>query len=170
MKVEYWHSYLQPVEFVIKTDQPSSAYIDDQWTATPWQQKDITNLMDLQFRILYGQAILSWLIQLTQGYGQDPSTRKLLGCLTTGGKVEYYTLTQGVIRYKGRIWLCTNKNMQQSVISVLHDNTSGGRSGFPVTYRCMKTLYTWPMFGVRSSTVSAESSEDALSALLLSPL
>lgn len=70
LAVEYWHSYLQPVEFVIKTDQPSSAYIDDQWTATPWQQKDITNLMDLQFRILYGQAILSWLIQLTQGYGQ----------------------------------------------------------------------------------------------------
>src|SRR5699024_3447412 len=74
---------------------------------------DCYSLATERYHQSYGSAI-SYSLRtsdpvLVDPYGQDPSTRKLLGCLTTGGKVEYYTLTQGVIRYKGHIWLGTNK-------------------------------------------------------------
>jgi hypothetical protein len=55
--VEQWHPYLQQGEFVIKTDQQSLTYLDDQRITTPWQQKALTKLMGLQFRIMYKQGI-----------------------------------------------------------------------------------------------------------------
>jgi hypothetical protein len=50
-----------------------------------------------------------------------------------------YILTQGVIRFKGQIWLGNNQALQQHVISALHDSAVGGHSGFPVTYIRHKT-------------------------------
>jgi len=38
-----------------------------------------------------------------------------------------FTLQQGIIRYKGRIWLGTNISLQQQVIAALHDSVVGGQ-------------------------------------------
>ena len=61
-----------------------------------------------------------------------------------GEKQEHYTLTNGVIRYKGRIWLGNNQVVQQMVMTALHDSAVGGHSGFPVTYRRVKANFAWP--------------------------
>jgi hypothetical protein len=75
---------------------------------------------------------------------QDSTAQKLIESLTTGAKREHYTLTQGVIRFKGRIWLGANKELHQMVMSALHDSAVGGHSGFPVTYRRIKSSFAWP--------------------------
>jgi hypothetical protein len=85
-----------------------------------------------------------WLSQVTQGYESDENTKKLFNHLATGGSKEHYTLSQGIIRFKGRIWLGTNKEMQLKVTSALHDSAAGGHSGFPVTYRRIKASFAWP--------------------------
>jgi transposase InsO family protein len=54
-----------------------------------------------------------------------------------------FTLKDGVIRYKGRIWLGTNVQLQNKVISALHDSALGGHSGAPVSYRRIKQLFYW---------------------------
>jgi hypothetical protein len=51
--VDHWRPYLQHGEFLIKTDQQSLTHLDDQRVSTPLQQKALTKLMGLQFRILY---------------------------------------------------------------------------------------------------------------------
>ncbi|CAN6301690.1 unnamed protein product, partial [Urochloa humidicola] len=53
MAVDHWRAYLQPAEFIIQTDQKSLIHLDDQRLNTYWQQKALTKLMGLQFKICY---------------------------------------------------------------------------------------------------------------------
>lgn len=53
MAVDQWHSYLQTREFIIRTDQRSLVHLDDQRLLTPWQQKEVTKLLGLQYKICY---------------------------------------------------------------------------------------------------------------------
>ena len=56
-----------------------------------------------------------------------------------------FTLRDGVIRKKGRIWLGFNPSMQTKVTEAMHASATGGHSGFPVTYRRTKSLFAWPL-------------------------
>jgi hypothetical protein len=80
-----------------------------------------------------------------QGYEQDDSAQQLLSQLAVTSQIANsdFTLKDGVIRYKGRIWLGTNVQLQNKVISALHDSALGGHSGAPVTYRRIKQLFYW---------------------------
>lgn len=53
MAVEHWRSYLQPAEFLIQTDQRSLVHFDDQRLNSYWQQKAMTMLLGLQYKIIY---------------------------------------------------------------------------------------------------------------------
>lgn len=44
---------------------------------------------------------------------------------------------------KNRIWVGDNPDLQQKIITVLHDNAVGGHSGLPVTYSRIKKLFAW---------------------------
>lgn len=170
LAVEHWRSYLQHQEFMILTDHHSLTHLSDQRLHTPWQQKAFTKLLGLQYRIVYrkGSAnsaadalsrkdlgdsaqILavsscspSWLQEVIQGYEQDKFSSQLLAELSLNPKArEHYTLQQGLIRYKGRIWVGNNTDLQLKLIKELHDNPAGGHSGFPVTYRRIKHLFAW---------------------------
>jgi len=53
MPVEQWHRYLQLAEFQILTDHKSLVQLEEQRLHTPWQQKVLTWLLGLQYRIIY---------------------------------------------------------------------------------------------------------------------
>jgi hypothetical protein len=53
MAVDHWRTYLQPAEFIIQTDQKSLIHFDDQRLNTYWQQKSMTKLLGLQYKICY---------------------------------------------------------------------------------------------------------------------
>lgn len=53
MAVEQWRCYLQHSEFHIITDHKSLMQLSEQRLHTPWQQKVFTQLLGLQYRILY---------------------------------------------------------------------------------------------------------------------
>jgi hypothetical protein len=55
-----------------------------------------------------------------------------------------YTLQDGIIRYKNRVWLGQNTSLQTTVIGALHSSAIGGHSGFPITYARVKQLFYWP--------------------------
>ena len=54
--IEQWRPYLQHGEFIIKTDHQSLTHLDDQRLSTTWQQKALTKLLGLQFKIQYRQG------------------------------------------------------------------------------------------------------------------
>lgn len=52
-----------------------------------------------------------------------------------------FALTEGIIRYQGRIWVCHNKLAQQHILQALHASGIGGHSGISATYKRVKALF-----------------------------
>lgn len=171
MAVDHWRPYLQFQEFLIITDHHSLMHLTEQRLHTPWQQKAFTKLSGLQFQIVYrkgkhnaaadalsrhvpeetseflGISTCSpvWLQDILHGYDQDPLALSLLtGLAVNPSSYPHYSLSKGLIKHKGKVWVGNNSNIQQQIISALHDSPLGGHSGFPVTYKRIKSLFSWP--------------------------
>jgi hypothetical protein len=79
------------------------------------------------------------------GYDNNPTAQQLLTSLSVqSDDSRPFSLRQGVIRYKGRVWLDGNSELQQRVLQAMHDSAIGGHSGIPVTYGRLKQLFYWP--------------------------
>lgn len=166
--VEQWRPYIQHAEFIIRTDQKSLIHLEDQRLSTPWQQKALTKLMGLQFKIQYKRgtenkvidalsrrpdlradteqvemnemnalttAIPIWIEQLVQGYQTDEQAKHILADLMLGKQPDNFALVNGIIKFKGKIFLGNNKQLQQKIMQTLRTGAMGGHSGFPITYR-----------------------------------
>lgn len=84
-------------------------------------------------------------MEVTQGYEKDAQAAKLLSTLAIHPEKHiHYFLDNGIIRYKNRIWVGNNPELQLKLIRELHASPVGGHSGFPVTYRKIKQLFAWP--------------------------
>jgi hypothetical protein len=166
--VTQWRSYLQLAEFHIYTDHQSLVQLNEQRLHTVWQHKLYVKLAGLQYRIIYkkgydnmaanalsrvpteGQAMhISqgtplWIQEVVASYRDVPQAQELLTKLAVSTDAAApYTLSQGVIRHKGRVWLVSSEDIQRQIISALHDSPIGGHSGFPVTYSRIKELFYW---------------------------
>ena len=167
MAVDKWRPYLQAKPFVIKTDHKSLLHLTEQKIHTKIQQKALLKLMDLDYSIQYKKGIHNtaadslsrkpssvmavsmctptWIEQLKAGYDQDEFTRQLLTELSiTTENDKGFQLQNGVIKYKGRVWVGHNTLAQQHILQALHDSGIGGHSGFNATYHRIKQLFAWP--------------------------
>jgi hypothetical protein len=85
-----------------------------------------------------------WLDKVLDSYKDDSYAQQLLARLAIDSQADpQFTLSKGILRYQGRIWIGPNKELQQSIISAFHDSPVGGHSGFPVTYRRLLSLFKW---------------------------
>ncbi|CAN6249028.1 unnamed protein product [Urochloa humidicola] len=167
--VEQWRSYLLHGEFVIFTDQKSLIHLNEQRLNTPWQQKVFTKLLGMQYRIVYKQgsenrvadalsrrahetaqlfslsvATPHWSLAVQEGYLDDTEASELLTKLAlNGAAVPNFSLKDGLLRFKGRVWLGNNVKLRQSVLQAMHSSALGGHSGVPVTYQRLKRLFAW---------------------------
>jgi hypothetical protein len=86
-----------------------------------------------------------WLKEVTDGYLEDNFSAQLLTDLSLKANARPpFSLCNGVLKYKGRVWLGNNLEMQNKVIAALHHSPMGGHSGFPITYQRIKALFAWP--------------------------
>lgn len=169
--VDHWRSYLQQAEFIIQTDQKSLVHLEDQRLHTYWQQKAMTKLMGLQYRIKYKQGVSNrvadalsrapvtaetevlslsvaqplCLQDLQASYLRNPRAQELLTALSVGGDNGHFSLIKGIIRFKNRIWLDHDKQLQELVMNALHASPIGGHSGGLVTYQRIKKLFYWSL-------------------------
>lgn len=171
LAVDHWRSYLQHAEFIILTYHHSLMHLNEQRLHTPWQHKAYTKLRGLQFKICYrkgssnaaadalsrkynldpvdlmavSSCVPVWLQEVAAGYLLDEQTKQLLAELSLSvNSKPPFSLHNSIIKYKGRIWIGYNTELQHRIISTLHDSPMGGHSGFPVTYRRIKSLFAWP--------------------------
>jgi hypothetical protein len=90
-------------------------------------------------------SVPKWMEIVIEGYQQDEQCKTLLTELSlTGSNNKGFTLQEGVIRYKGRIWLGNHKEAHQAVLLALHASGIGGHSGQAATYNKVKSLFSWP--------------------------
>jgi hypothetical protein len=72
-----------------------------------------------------------WLIQVVEGYSIDPHAQQLLSELSvTESSHGHFALSQGILRYKGRVWPRANESLQLQVIQALHDSPVGDTPAF----------------------------------------
>jgi hypothetical protein len=50
---------------------------------------------------------------------------------------------QGVIKFKGKVWIAQNSALQTQIIAALHSSPIGGHSGMKDTYYRIKQLFYW---------------------------
>lgn len=87
----------------------------------------------------------AWLEDIVNSYSSNPQAQRLLEQLVVRPDEKgRFSLQQGVIRFRGRIWLGGSTALQQQIICAFHDSSLGGHSGFPVTYRKVRRLFAWP--------------------------
>ena len=148
----------------------------DQRLHTPWQQKVFTKLIGLQYRIVYrkgvdngaadalsrcpsGQLVAlsvcqaQWLETVVESYSQDTRAQELLAKLAVApDSVTNFTLRDGLVRYKCRIWVGADPELQTRLIAAVHSTAVGGHSGVSVTYRRLKQIFAWT--GMKSTVQS----------------
>lgn len=154
---------------MIKTDQRSLVHLQEQQLVTPWQQRAFTKLLGLQYRIVYNKGsengaadALSrlpkaetlfgisscqpaWLEDVLTSYNCNPQAQKLLEQLAIRPDPKNrFTLAQGIIRFRDRIWLGGSTELQQKIMTAFHDSPVRGHSRFPVTYKRIRRLFAWP--------------------------
>lgn len=133
-------------------------HLTEQHLTTGIQHKAFVKLMGLTYKIQYKKGITNaaadslslrnhtdailaisaveptWLQVLVEGYEDDPETKQLWAELSVAGSHEKgYTLEQGVIRFKGRIWVGNNSTAQNHITQALHASEIGGHSGVLAT-------------------------------------
>jgi len=135
----------------------------------PWQQKVFTKLLGLQYKIVYKQGsqnrvadalsrrsvaesalaistcTLQWMDAVVTSYARDPGATELITKLSLKADVvPHFTLSGGLLRYKGGVWLGRDKDLHTLVISAMHSSALGGHSGMPATYNHLKQYFSWP--------------------------
>ena len=84
-----------------------------------------------------------WLEVVVASYARDPVATQLITKLSLKANVvPHFTLSGGVIRYKGWVWLGHDKDLHAQVIAAMHSAALGGHSGTHVTYSRCKDRWT----------------------------
>lgn len=128
----------------------------------------MARLMGLQFKVIYRigkencaanalsrlghlfslQAISEakplWLQEVLNSYATDVEAQALLTKLSVHNPDEQgYSLQQGLIKHKDKVWIGHNSALQTKLISALHSSAIGGHSGISATYHRIKQLFGW---------------------------
>jgi hypothetical protein len=127
--VQHWRAYLQHNEFVILTDHKSLAQLNEQCLHSPWQHKVFTKLLGLQYWIQYrpgaenrvadalsrcstselhavSMIVPQWLSDVQSSYLQDAEAQSMITKLAVHqSAVPNFALSEGLLRYKNRIWI-----------------------------------------------------------------
>jgi hypothetical protein len=83
-----------------------------------------------------------WLSSVQASYDADPHATVLISKLSLkANSIPNYTYKDGLLRYKSRIWIGQQTELQSQMIQVLHNSAVGGHSCAPVTYRRLKNIF-----------------------------
>jgi hypothetical protein len=122
-----------------------------------------------------------WIQEVLNTYAVDSHAQQLLQELVVvSPNDEGYILTEGLIRFKGKIWVGSNSAVQTKIIQALHSSAlggGGGDSGMPATYQRVQRLFCWKWlkalvesFMKQCPTCQQAKHENCKSSELLSPL
>jgi hypothetical protein len=97
---------------------------------------------DTEELLMVSQCKPVWLEEVQQGYEWDPIATAKLAQLAIHNPQGHYSLQQGIIRHKNRLWIGSNSTMQQKIMQALHSGAIEGHSGFHATYHRVKHTFS----------------------------
>ncbi len=146
LAVTKWKHYSSPKPFVIKTYHESLKHLLKQRITTTIQQKGMLKLMGLEYTSQYKKAkenlatyalsrrgleegsvqtlttvIPTWVKEVSKSYEGDSKAQQIIAevLLQPGSQVNY-SYQQGVLRYKGRIYIGNKGTLRKELIDHMH--------------------------------------------------
>jgi hypothetical protein len=85
-----------------------------------------------------------WLASVQNSYQSNPQAIELISKLSLQANVvPHFTLKDGLLRDKSRIWIGQDPALHSQLVVALHNSIVGGHSSSPVTYRWLKHVFAW---------------------------
>jgi hypothetical protein len=85
-----------------------------------------------------------WIKEVLASYQDDPAALSMLTKLSIDPTVvPNFTLVDGILKFKNRIWVGADVSLQNKLLAACHSSALGGHSEVPVTYMRMKKLFAW---------------------------
>ncbi|XP_060181956.1 uncharacterized protein LOC132611554 [Lycium barbarum] len=172
MAVDRWRHYLHPNHFIIKTDHFSLKFLQEQKINTCLQHKGLTKLMGLSYEIHYKkgvenlvadalsrrnetteqahfhvitQVLPCWIEEVLNSYKEDQNiTQAITSISVDPNSNQNLSLQQGLLRYKGKVWVGNYGELRQQLVRTIHTSGLGGHSGVMATYQRVKAVFYWP--------------------------
>jgi transposase InsO family protein len=172
-----WEHYFAASSLIIKTDQQSLKYIQEQKIIDGIQHKLLVKLLGYNYttkhkkgrenrvadalsRVKYHLAAIfsssvtpHWITQVVQSYSNDATCKDILSQLVLDPNAKRnYKLHNGIIKYKDKILVGNCDKLKQSILSTFHNSELGGHSSERATYQRVKLLFHWR--GMKNDTVT----------------
>lgn len=166
--VQVWRPYLLGRKFRIVTDQQPLKHMLEQRIITPEQQRFVSKLMGFEFEIMYRpgrqNSVADALSRRTDGPQLQAVTGPIWGiwdslreASETDTKIsekrqqllennplsEDYEWRDGLLFYKGKVWVPKLNSLRHELIKHFHDSRYGGHSGVYRTWARMACSFTW---------------------------
>jgi ribonuclease HI len=138
-----WKHYFASTSLIIRTDQQSLKYIQEQMLVEGIQHKLLIKLLRFSYKVEYKQgmtnkvvdalsrathstevmaisaAIPKWMEQVTSSYEQDNTCSDLITKLSIDPEVvPYFSLTNGLLRYKGKLFIGGHGDLRQQLLQL----------------------------------------------------
>lgn len=164
-----WKHYFASTSLIIRTDQQSLRYIQDQRLVEGIQHKLLIKLLGYNYSIEYKKGkdnkaadALSrmpnqsnvmaisvvqpmWVEEVHKTYAQDDYCLQLVAKLSLApNSTPGFSLANGIIRHNGKILIGITGQMREQLLNSFHQSALGGHSGERATYQRLKLIFYWP--------------------------
>lgn len=164
-----WKHYFAASSLVIKTDQQSLKYIQEQKLTDGIQHKLLIKLLGYNYSVeykrgkenkvadalsrvkykvlaLFGSVVQpTWITNIIATYATDDKCKELLAQLAVNPESQpNYSLKNGVLRFKGKIVVGNDMLMKKTIIGTFHTSELGGHSGERATFQRVHLVFFWP--------------------------
>jgi hypothetical protein len=132
------------------------SHINEQRLHTPWQQNVFTKLLGLDYKIVYKKGTYNkvadalfrkptpqynccalsstqpqWLDVVVESYEYDAYTKDIIAkAIVQATTISDFSWSNGLLRYKSRIWMGDDSNLKLSLIETFHSSAMGGGGGY----------------------------------------
>ncbi len=90
-------------------------------------------------------AVPMWANDISGSYTGDTKVQQIITTLLLNPTLpSKYSYQQGIVRYKGRIYIGSVGDLKKVIVNQMHATALGGHSGIDNTYKRLKQLFYWP--------------------------
>lgn len=86
-----------------------------------------------------------WVVEVIKSYEQDNEAQDIMaGCTLRPHDVSLYTYGDGLIKYKGKIYIGKSTDLRIQLIEFMHASSMGGHSGIQGSFKKLQQVFSWP--------------------------
>ena len=86
-------------------------------------------------------VVPTWSLEIANSNKENHQIQQIIAVLTKSDSQAEYTYKQGVLKFKGRIYIGKTGELRQKLLELMHASALGGHSGMNYTYKRIKQLF-----------------------------